>query len=682
MNVVVPAIGSLAPRLVVAGSAEQLFTAEIETQGDDDLALAGWSRQVYERAYHTPNLAWEYHDGEGWRSLGDDFVDKTLNLAKSGVITFTVPPDLRPTDVAGQTDYWIRARLIGGDYGRPRYLVKQKKDDKEELIVEQTVEVDTSGLRPPEIARIEASFDRADDVTPQHLITRNNLGDIDQAGTSAIDKAFFRIFEGPGQTDLGAGTDRSLLIGLTRPLTPGRLTLLADVVETPGMVPLLAESLTVDGWRPAGLIDSTKGLGRTGLLHIAIDAPPARVSLMGHDLFWLKLRPRQAGVTWAPVLKGLHLNAVTAHQAETVEHEPLGASLGEPDFTVTLAKPPVLAGSLELRVRERLNAEDREAMLAQATPDQPAPVATYDIPGLEGDWVLWRQVDSFADQDGDARVYRLNPTTGVVTFGDALNGRVPPAGADLIRAIRYQSGGQAIDLPAFAAARPRSSIEAVEEIVSPLPIAGGTAPPTADVLAASLPLRLRHAGAALSLADVEAMALAHDRDLTQAVALPRDAAASTIRLIVVSRDPTRLAKPSLARMEALERTLGAAVSYAFGPESVEVRAAGFFKIIVTVGLVAEAGQGGSLEDAARARLAEFLDPAIGGPKGEGWPIGRPIWKSDIYRVLDDLPGLVLIERLDITPLDPIADIERLAQDQVIAADLDNIEVVVVREVGP
>ena len=70
----------------------------------------------------NPELSWEYWNGTGWWKLVVTR-DETLNLKISGKLEFKVPPDLAPTDWSGRTNYWIRARLIGGDYGREKVSV-------------------------------------------------------------------------------------------------------------------------------------------------------------------------------------------------------------------------------------------------------------------------------------------------------------------------------------------------------------------------------------------------------------------------------------------------------------------------------------------------------------------------------------------------------------------------------
>jgi hypothetical protein len=50
---------------------------------------------------------------------------------------------------------------------------------------------------------------------------------------------------------------------------------------------------------------------------------------------------------------------------------------------------------------------------------------------------------------------------------------------------------------------------------------------------------------------------------------------------------------------------------------------------------------------ARAALVAFLDPLTGGPDGEGWPFGRPVWVSEIYAVLAAVPLVAYVEEVTV-----------------------------------
>ena len=55
-----------------------------------------------------------------------------------------------------------------------------------------------------------------------------------------------------------------------------------------------------------------------------------------------------------------------------------------------------------------------------------------------------------------------------------------------------------------------------------------------------------------------------------------------------------------------------------------------------------------VERTMRPRVVEaiqrFLDPLIGGPDGDGWPFGRNVYVSEIYQLLDLLPGVDYVTR--------------------------------------
>jgi hypothetical protein len=51
-------------------------------------------------------------------------------------------------------------------------------------------------------------------------------------------------------------------------------------------------------------------------------------------------------------------------------------------------------------------------------------------------------------------------------------------------------------------------------------------------------------------------------------------------------------------------------------------------------------QAGALLDRVEAAVQGYLDPLNGGPDGEGWPFGRDVYVSELYRLLErDVPGV-------------------------------------------
>jgi hypothetical protein len=56
-----------------------------------------------------------------------------------------------------------------------------------------------------------------------------------------------------------------------------------------------------------------------------------------------------------------------------------------------------------------------------------------------------------------------------------------------------------------------------------------------------------------------------------------------------------------------------------------------------------ASQAGAPAEALKKRVAaalqRFLDPLLGGPDGEGWPFGRDVYVSELFQLLEAVPGV-------------------------------------------
>ena len=52
----------------------------------------------------------------------------------------------------------------------------------------------------------------------------------------------------------------------------------------------------------------------------------------------------------------------------------------------------------------------------------------------------------------------------------------------------------------------------------------------------------------------------------------------------------------------------------------------------------------SVREAAHQALQRFFDPLNGGQQGQGWEFGRAIYISEIYELLDELPGIDYVEK--------------------------------------
>ena len=630
-------------------------------------SVGAWTQVPLPRSIENPELSWEYFDGRGWRRLDKKFSDRTANLASSGSVCFTVPDDLSPTDVAGKQDYWIRARLVGGDYGRAAYVVKTEPPNR------QSISIDRSGVNPPEIVTIEASYTLQSYRPPEIVLTVNNLAPVDQTQAAAADGAEFELFEGlAAHTGDAEGLGRAIYLGLTRAPGVAALSLYVDAVDVDAPALLLqAEVLRPEGWAPILSEDGTAGLARPGLLRFFLSTAPAQLRLFGCDGWWLRLRPVEPTSQWAPILRGLYLNAVTAEQAKSLRQEILGSSLGEPGQSYTLAEAPVLPGTLELRVRESLSDEEKVAL----TSDDPEAVASY--PDIEGEWIRWRATDSFVDEDGGARVFRMDPSTGEVRFGDGRSGMIPPAGRDSIRATGYQAfGGSRGNVRAFAADQLKTALESVELAVNPVDAGGGADSPPGSRLVETAPARLRHAALALTPPDVEALATGSSPDVVRARCL-RGRGCGIDLVVAIRQTGERCPVPSRGRREGFARDIAEAGWGALAAEDIRVRGPRYVHVRVEAVVIAASAEGAAgVENEVRRAIADFLHPMDGGPRGLGWPFGRRPWPSEVQRVAQAVAGVDRAVDVVIAPRDAGADLDRLGADCIVCAEEDDIRLTV------
>ena len=142
-----------------------------------DEGVGAWSRLLGDTSAN-PELSWEYWNGKGWWKLPVTR-DDTRHFKSSGALRFDVPRDIASSDWAGKTNFWIRARLIGGDYGREKITARTK--DLGGGVTEQTVERSPSGIRAPSVVTLSISYRVCTAVQPTFVLAQDSGSIKDQS---------------------------------------------------------------------------------------------------------------------------------------------------------------------------------------------------------------------------------------------------------------------------------------------------------------------------------------------------------------------------------------------------------------------------------------------------------------------------------------------------------------------
>ena len=626
-----------------------------------------WVTSAFPRGYQNPELAWEYYDGGSWRRLEQGFEDKTNQLASTGNISFVVPDDIEPAEVAGQEDYWIRARLIGGDYGQAEYIVTQNTNGNTST---QTVEVNTENLNPPEILRLEASFKLSNSVPAEVILIKNNLGYSNQTQASQVDQAQFELFEGVRSIN-DAGIQRVIYFGFNKRFDVGQIAFYVDAQDQLMDVPLDFEILMEDGWRRVSSADKTQGFHRRGFIQVVIEFAPRFARLFGRDAYWLRARPRISVEGWAPKLRGVFINAVPVEQVQSRAQEILGSSTGEKAQVFPLSQKPVLPQNFELRVKENLTAEEHEALLE----DNTQAITQYPDLSIDGDWVLWQAVDSFVGYTAEDRVYKLDSNLGEISFG--THTKTPPPGRNNIRVIRYQVGGGIVgNLDAYKIENVKSDVPGVETLANPIASSGGTEPPELAKQILGAPSRIRHTGLALTPADIESICVASSPLIVRARCLFPENDNQKIHIAIAFADDDECPQPSLETRQSLENEIRSRAWGALNEDAIEVVGPEYVEISLDLTLQAtDLSVAVELEQQARKALAYLLNPIIGGPENNGWPFARRVWQSDILRCLAAIPSFDrVLGDIDIKTVNSHQDLDNMPAFGLICARNKNINV--------
>ncbi len=289
----------------------------------------------------NPALSWEYFDGNAWWKI-PTVNDQTSNLLLTGTVSFCVPAGLQQTDVAGKKSYWIRARLVGGDYGQETVTVTTTPGSGGTST--QTINRSDAGIDPPLMGSVNLTYSMCCATNPDFVLTTDGGTMTDQTAVNNSQAAQISLFVPLSASIPSAASGPALYLGFDGAIQGGPINLLFLVKDQDlgAAYPLQVDVLRETGFASLTPVDGTRGLGESGIVSLYIPDLPPIANLFGSSLRWLRVRPN-ALLTgkWTPEIYNAYVNAVNALASETQENEKLGSSDGSPSQVVTVARPPV-----------------------------------------------------------------------------------------------------------------------------------------------------------------------------------------------------------------------------------------------------------------------------------------------------------------------------------------------------
>lgn len=428
----------------------------------------------------------------------------------------------------------------------------------------------------------------------------------------------------------------------------------------------------LERWAPCELErDTTGGFNRDGEVVLRLPAM-AEHEFADRRAFWLRCtfvdgefryqETPEIERRWQIESRGA---TVQARHAVTVVDEVLGTSNGEPGQSFAVINAPLLA-------RDR-----KTDFLVVETPD--------------GDRQEWHEVTHFTGPDDD-RCFTVDSVEGTVTLAPSLLqpdgrmrrlGAVPPRGS-VLRFSRYQHGGGLQGNVSVGKIEVmKSAVPYVARVRNHEPAVGGRDAQSLDDAKVRAAEQLRSAERVVTAEDFEfhtqrVEGVARARCLAPG---PEPGSASAIRpgqvFVIVLPEVEEKQRPSPEQLvlttELRHRVLDYLKERCVIGATVEARMAAITWVSVSVDLLVPVNShpalAGEVWEKAERALYAYLNPFTGGPAGKGWPFGRDLHLSELFGLLQRIPGVEYIESIRLRTREEGQDTFKTAPPRVELKDL-------------
>jgi hypothetical protein len=586
-----------------------------------------------------PVLSWEFWNGKSWRGIR--VIDTTDRFKKDGQIIFKCPDDIEKVEVNGEEKFWIRVRIVDGDYGKEIVLKPNPSGGTQ-------VDITVGKIRFPIINNLLIDYENVGEQ-PQKCLTLNNLN-LDDRTEECIDpnRTFAPFAVLPEQFN-------GLSLGFDKALKGGPLSILFNVKEQflrqDERVKVLWFYWNGSAWEPITVVDETESLTKIGLLEFLVGRDFASSRLFGQELFWLKASFVEGEYPEPPQINSLHPNTTYALQADVANNELAGSSKGTANQEFTLQHQLVI--SQQVLVREPiLPSEEEDATIRKEEGQDSLNVRTNELGETIEILVRWHAVDDFDDSGPQSRHYTIDQRLGKIKFGDGTRGMVPPVGADNIIVSYTFGGGKKGNVPVNAISGLKSAVPFVNAVTNHLVADGGSETETLNDALKRGPLLLKNRNRAVTPEDFEALAKSASRKVARAKCLPntdeeRNVVPGWVTVMIVPDSDEAKPQPSqqLIRIvrEGLEKYSANVVA---SPKHIHVTGPDYVEVVVETTVVPT-----SLEKAAvvettlRAKLNRYIHPLTGGPDEAGWEFGRNICLSEIIALTEGVKDVDHVEKI-------------------------------------
>ena len=348
------------------------------------------------------------------------------------------------------------------------------------------------------------------------------------------------------------------------------------------------------------------------------------------------------------MLRAALLNCVYADNLTSYGETILGSSQGTPNQGFSFVRGPVLPGQeVWIREREKPNAVEFADLVAEEGDD-----CVRESSDGDGMLVRWHEVDSLFESKPTSRHYTKDIVTWKIRFGDGIRGMVPPKGDRNVFASRYQVGGGAAgNIPPDAISVLLQSVSYVDSVRNIYAASGGADLESVEEAKLRGPHSLKAKGRAVTAEDFEWLAKEASTSVARVCALPTTERECEVTVVVVPRvaenHPDFMEKP-IASTELLRKVRNYLADRKLLTTVLNVTRPAFRELSVVVEIILlQATAADRVKAEIQRKVRMFLHPLRGGKGRDGWPFGRPVYRVDLYHVVEDVSGVDFVDRIRI-----------------------------------
>ena len=578
-------------------------------------------------------LVWEYLSEAGWKVITvllSSGAEYNFNSDPKVPVSLSLecPRDWAEAKVNGKKSYWLRARIVSGNYGHALNITDPFANPPV---------WEPANFEPPVISKISISFTYLSGaVLLDYCYSNNDFRFEDHTADSRwLDRSFRPFVPVDDQQP-------AVHFGFDRALPEGLVSLFMDVPDEPASAPSRSpftwEYRSTQGWTELGVLDETLGFQQSGMIQFIGQQDAVAAPGLGGDLFWVRARLKQGESMPVLPVAGVWLNAAWAEERLAPAAEELGSSDGNPGQTFNVQRTPIIHET-KLEVQEWTGRGEGWRSSLQGFPESDLrferdPAGSQ----ITAVWVTWSEQPHLYLSKPGQRHYTLERATGLLRLGD-----IPPAGSRIV--LTYSSGGGVYgNVPAGAIKELRMIVPYVGSVSNPIAASGGAEVETIEVVKQRGPQRLRHHDQAVSVEDYEWLARQASPDVARVRCQPvtgpdGQAQRGWITLVVApaSLDPQPL--PSSGFGRRVREYMAARVPASIARQ-VRVVGPGYTPVSVwAVVAPRNPGEAAQVEANLREALNAFLHPLSGGPDGRGWEFGQAVHLSQVARLIENCAGV-------------------------------------------